>query len=354
MKIAVIARSLFVEKLITEKAFIEDLLSTLVCQNKSVKLLIIADKKAVFSFSNSSNIEFLDLGSAGKTVFQNKYWWEIKLPRILKKNKTDFLISFDGQCSKTLKLPQILSGFEVLQSSSGNTKKAKIVIVNSKWEKEEIEKIFNIQSEKVAVMTIAVKELYKPVEESEREKTKATYCGGKEYFLYPEKLFNGDSFISLLKSFSHFKKRQQSNMKLMLFSKPSKKYLESLASYKFRNDVVIIENPNDIEEASLIGSSYAVIIPQSNSQSIFKTLKSLQSAVPILASENSPVREYASDAALYFENETEKGIAEKMIRIYSDENLRTELIRKGKNRAKNFTIQKSADLLWDCIQTAVK
>lgn len=354
MKIAVIVRSLFDGSQINEKAFIEDLLSTLVIQHKSLKLLIIADKKAVFSFSNSSNIEFADLGTAGKTVFQNKYLWEIKLPRILRKNEADVLISFDGQCSKLLKLPQILSGFELLQLSSGNIKKAKTVIVNSEWEKEELGKIFNTQKEKVDVMTLAIKEMYKPVEESEREKTKVTYCDGKEYFLYPGKLHQGDSFISLLKSFSHFKKRQQSSMKLMLFSKPGKKSLESLSSYKYRNDVVIIEKPNDIEEASLIGSAYAVIVPQSNSQSIFITLKSFQSAVPVLALENSSVREYAGDAALYFENETEKGIAEKMIRIYTDENLRTELINKGKNRAKNFTIQKSADLLMNCIQKAVK
>lgn len=356
MNIAVIARSLYDESLIKEKVFIEDLLSTLASQHKSLKLLIIADKQAVVNLPISSNIEFVALGSPGKTAIQKKYWWEIKLPRSLKKNKADVLISFDRQCSMSLKLPQILSGFDVLQSGSGNIKKAKIVMVNSEWEKEELRKIFSIQNEKVEVITIAVQEIYKPVEESEREKTKANYCDGKEYFLCPGKLLNGDSFISLLKSFSHFKKRQQSSMKLMLFSKPVKRSLESLSSYKYRNDVVIIENPNDIEveEASLIGSAYAVIIHQNNSQSVIIALKSLQSVVPVLSLKNSPVREYAGDAALYFENESEKGIAEKMIRTYTDEGLRAELIRKGKDRAMDFTIQKSADLLWDCIQKAVK
>ena len=354
MNIAVIARSLYDESLIKEKAFIEDLLSTFASQNKSLKLLIIADKQAVFNLPISSNIKFVTLGSPGKTSLQKKYWWEIKLPRSLKKNKADVLISFDGLCSKSLNLPQILSGFDVLQSSSGNIKKAKIVMVNSEWEKEELRKIFNIQNKKVEVLSIAVREMYKPLSESEREKTKANYCDGKEYFLCPGKAINGDSFISLLKSFSHFKKRQQSSMKLMLFSKPVKRSLESLSSYKYRNDVLIIENPNDIGEASLIGSAYAVIIPQNNSQSVFITLKSLQCAVPVLSLENSPVKEYAKDATLYFENESEKGIAEKMIRVYTDEGLRAELIRKGKDRAMDFTIQKSAYHLWDCIQKAVK
>ena len=120
------------------------------------------------------------------------------------------------------------------------------------------------------------------------------------------------------------------------------------------NDVLFIENPDEIAETLLIGSAYTVIIPQNNSQSVFITLKSLQCAVPVLALENSPVKEYAGDAALYFEKESEKEIAEKMIRIYTDEGLRAELIMKGKNRAMDFTIQKSADHLWDCIQKAVK
>ena len=354
MNIAIIAGSLYDESLIKEKAFFEDLLSTLASQQKSQKFLIVADKRAVGKLPVSSNIEFINPGFPGITGIKKKYWWEIKLPRSLKKNKADVLISFDGHCSMTLKLPQVLSGFELLQSGSGSIKKAKIIIVNSEWEKEELRKIFSIQNKRIEVLPIAVKGMYKPVEENEREKTKANYCDGKEYFLCPGKLLNGDSFINLLKSFSHFKKRQQSSMKLILFSKPGKRSLESLSSYKYRNDIVIIENPNDNDEALLIGSAYAVIIPQNDIQSVFKTLKSLQSDVPVLALKNSLVKEYASDAALYFEKESEKGIGEKMIRIYTDEGLRTELVRKGKDRAMDFSIHKSADHLWDCIQKAVK
>ena len=354
MNIAVVARSLYDASLIKEKAFIEELLSTLASQQKPLKFLIITDKLANVNLPITSNFEFVNPGSPGKTGLQIKYWWEIKLPRILKKSKADVLISFNGRCSKSLNLPQVLSGFDLLQTSSENIKKAMAILVNSEWEKEEIKKIFNIRNEKVEVLTHAVKEIYKPLEESEREKTKTNYCDGKEYFLCPGKLPDQESFISLLKSFSHFKKRQQSSMKLMFFPLPGKKSIESLSSYKFRNDVLVIENPDDIEETLLIGSAYAVIIPQNDSRSVSIVLKSLQCAVPVLASENSLVKEYAGDAALYFEIESEKGISEKMIRIYTDEGLRTELIRKGKDRAMNFTIKKSADLLWNCIQKAVK
>lgn len=354
MNIAVVASVLQKEGLTGEKEFIANLLTTLAGQKKEIRFLIIADKKRILNLPLTINFELAALNFPGKTAIQKKYWWEIKLPNRLKKKKIDVLISFDGQCSKKLNVPQILIESEFLQYKPRNIKKATLVLTNSEWGKERIKEKFRLEDGVLSIITVAVPDLYKPLGESEREKTKANYCDGKEYFLCFELFQDTDSFINLLKSFSHFKKRLQSSLKLILLSKPDKKTLESLSSYKYRNDVHFVDSLNETGLLSLISSSYAVIILQNNIQSIFIALKSLQCAVPLLSLENSPVKEYAEEAALYFEKKSEKEIGEKMIRIYTDEGLRNQLIRNGRQRAMRYTIMKSAELLWSSIQKAVK
>ncbi|HLF47050.1 MAG TPA: hypothetical protein VI548_11530 [Chitinophagaceae bacterium] len=352
MNIAVIASCLYDESLITEKTFVKDLLSILSSQHHQLKFFIIVGKQTAINLNNNTNYELIKCGSPGKTILQKRYWWEIRLPRFLKKIKTDILLSFDGQCASSLTLPQVLIEFGCLRTSASSIKKARRITVNSEWEKGKLIKKHHIAKTKIEILSLAVKGIEKP-DENKREKIKTNYSGGKEYFLCPEKSISGEVFISLLKSFSQFKKRQQSSLKLLLFSKPGKKYLEIFSSYKYRNDVLVADELSEPEQAVLISAAYAVLVFQNDSQSVLITLQSFQSGAPVLAPENSPVKEYAGDAALYFEENNGKEIAGKMIHIYTNEEVRNQLIRMGKEKALNFTIEKSANQLWTCIQKAI-
>jgi glycosyltransferase involved in cell wall biosynthesis len=81
-------------------------------------------------------------------------------------------------------------------------------------------------------------------------------------------------------------------------------------------------------------------------------LEALQSAVPVLTSEKSSMQEIAEDAALYFDPLDINEIAEKMMLVYKDENLRTEMIKKGKLIAEKYKWPLTADLLWQSIEEA--
>jgi glycosyltransferase involved in cell wall biosynthesis len=354
MNIAVCTGSLRDTDTENNRDFVTDVLTHLAKQMQDHRFLIISDSHSENLFSFNSNIVIINLGTPLKRGLLRKYWWEIKLPRILKKIKADVLISFDGLCSKSSSLPQVLvlSGEE--QTTHRTLKKAKIIAVISQWHKRELVKKYKMAEEKTEVVSAAVSEIYKPISEDEKEKVKAKYCDGKEYFLCPGQQLNGETFITLLKSFSYFKKRQQSSMKLLLLAKPDGKSIKSLSTYKYRNDLILHEKASVIEEASLMGSSYAVLILPNNSQPVLNTLKAMQCGVPVITSENPVVNEIAGEAALYAENVTATGIGEKIIRIYTDENLRNQLIKKGEIAAGNFSIQKTADLLANFISKAVK
>jgi glycosyltransferase involved in cell wall biosynthesis len=76
----------------------------------------------------------------------------------------------------------------------------------------------------------------------------------------------------------------------------------------------------------------------------------MQCDVPVIASNVTSVPEVAGDAALLVDPTNHQQIKDAMLRIATDEQIRKQLIEKGRIRKEQFTWEKSADLLWASIQ----
>ena len=83
-------------------------------------------------------------------------------------------------------------------------------------------------------------------------------------------------------------------------------------------------------------------------------LEAMKSEIPVLTSANSSMQEIGEEAALYFDPLSVNDMAEKLMLIYKDEDLRNSLIQKGKQKAGEFSWQRTADLLWQCIKKTVQ
>ena len=66
------------------------------------------------------------------------------------------------------------------------------------------------------------------------------------------------------------------------------------------------------------------------------------------------MQEIAGDAGLYFDPSDHQDIADKMMLLYKDEQLKNQLIQKGVVVAKNYSWKKTADLMWQAIMKAVE
>jgi len=65
------------------------------------------------------------------------------------------------------------------------------------------------------------------------------------------------------------------------------------------------------------------------------------------------MQEIAEDAAVYADPGKFESIAEKMMLIYKDENLRKQLIEKGKIVVARYSWEQTGELLWQSIMKAV-
>jgi glycosyltransferase involved in cell wall biosynthesis len=79
-------------------------------------------------------------------------------------------------------------------------------------------------------------------------------------------------------------------------------------------------------------------------------VEAMASGVPVITSENSSMQEIAGESALYVDPYDPASIAEKMMTLYKDEDLRNRLVRKGSEIVKTFNWDHSAKLLWEQIK----
>ncbi|GAC1594350.1 MAG: hypothetical protein NVS3B19_16790 [Ginsengibacter sp.] len=141
-----------------------------------------------------------------------------------------------------------------------------------------------------------------------------------------------DRVVLILKSFSAFKKRLKSSMKLLIpVADNNKLPLESLIkSYKYRNDVSLIPELVSDSLSSVATKSYAVII-NSDEYGFINPASTLLSVGSVIIAANSiynNVREYTGDNAFYYMKGNSDELSEILIRLYKDEELRNRFVLK--------------------------
>ncbi|HEU0112347.1 MAG TPA: glycosyltransferase family 1 protein, partial [Flavisolibacter sp.] len=235
-------------------------------------------------------------------------------------------------------------------------KKAQTITTVSEFSKKDIIHNYNTDADKIQVVYSGVKDIFHPLTNNEQDAIKKKYTEGKEYFIYTGAIQPRKNLINLLKAFSIFKKRQKSEMKLVLAGRLAWKndaFLDLLKTYKYKADVVLTNYVEEKELAKLTASAYALVYPSLFEGFGVPVLEAMQCNVAVLTSVNSSMQEIAEDAALYFDATNHTDMAEKLMLIYKDESLRSRLIEKGKQVVVNYNWERTANLLWQSVLKAV-
>lgn len=351
-----------------------ELFQTLAEKHPEHQFYFLVDRSFKHENVFSSNVHPLIVASPARHPVLWKYWCNIKIPATLKKIKAEVFVSPDSSCSLKTKIPQCMvihhlaflhqrEGFKKWQIRffKKNTpkflKKANRIITPSQFLKEEIVRHHKTNPGKIEVICNGVKEIFHRLTLSEKNVVKEKYTDGKEYFIYAGTIPSGKNLVSLLKAFTLFKKRLQSNMKLVIAERIARKkeiFFDLVNTYKYKADVILTGYLPEQERALVIGSAYALVHPALFEDFVLPVAEAIKCEVPALASGTAPVQEVAGEAALYFNPNDHIDIADKMMLIYKDENLRKQLIEKGKLIAVKYDWEKCAALFWESILKAVQ
>jgi glycosyltransferase involved in cell wall biosynthesis len=336
-------------------------------ENKEVELLFLCDQHIDRSVIDDPKKIIEKKSIRGKIGL--KIWYDWMVPQIAKKHKADLFLSFQTS-SASLKIPQCLwlSGDWENDPSKKNKKrssyylstmnrsiqKADQVIVFSEYYKQHLSQRYQIDSAKINVIYAYAEPVYTPLMWTEKENTKIRYSGGKEYFIVTG-IEKTEHIITALKAFSLFKKRQQSNMQLIVLGKNITADVgldEKLETYKYRNDVHVLDVSSQLNMTTIIASAYALIHECHENEPPSPVLNAFASCVPVIASQTHSLQESVADAVLYSDTLNYELLASAMIDIYKDETLRSQLIEKGKIISAKFSQNQSCTQLMQTIAKA--
>lgn len=307
------------------------------------------------TFKFPGNVIPVVIGPQESSPIKWRFWYNIKIPAVLKKQKADIFIS-EKFCSLKNKIPQILVSPDltfIYQPSFVNIKHldfykkytprflntANKIIVYSIFFKNELIKKYKINTQKVEVIYHELKNDFKPLSHEERELTKEKYAEGNEYFVYRGIISPQENLTDLLKAFSFFKKRQKSKMQLLIAGNAGIQYeefIDSLRLYRFNKEVKVLTELSDKETQKIVASAYAMVSVPLYEISSVSSLESMKCDVPVIVSSTGIFHEICGDAALYANPENIKDIAEKMMLIFKDEKMRKEFIEKGRTQVSQF------------------
>jgi glycosyltransferase involved in cell wall biosynthesis len=302
-----------------------------------------------------------------------KIWYDWQIPLAVKKYKPDLVMTTAGIAAARMKVPQCV--WMTADTNGKRPVRKKLAAVYLKRfgltlqsaqaifsfsEKDRTDLIDRVTDKKVAdkifVIPPAVDEIL-PLLAEEKEKLKGKYTEGKEYFLTVVAGAASKEVVDLLKAFSLFKKRQRSNMQLVLVggdSVPGKELSDRLANYKYRQDIHWVLHPGEEEWGWVTGASYALVAPFERGGLGIDVLNAWKAGVPVITTPSGVACLDIADEVLYAQPGDPASLAGQMMLIYKDEGLRNRLIGKGMARGRSFSWERSAGEVWAGIMGATK
>lgn len=361
------------DELTEDDNFVFETFSRIIKLQSAHTFVLISETKLTDAITSFENVINVVIGRQNKNPAFWYLWYNIKIPAILKKYKADVYISCDGIASLTTKVPQciVLADLTFIHQPSSFTiksllfykifipksiKKANTIFAVSEFSKRNLVKQYKVNTDKIKIIYKGVNENCREISYEEKEKVKLQYTEGNEYFIYSGEIGSNKNLLNLLKAFSAFKKRQKSNMQLLIAGKTgwkSKDFFESLSLFMFKDEVKLLKDPSLEERMKITAAAYAMVYSPMFTGFISQPFEAIKSGVPVITSAKGAIPEIFGDAALYADTENFKEIAVKMMQLFRDENLRNELTGKGKIRAEKFNWDVTAALLWENIEKII-
>lgn len=232
-------------------------------------------------------------------------------------------------------------------------KRADIIVTDSEFSKSEIIKYFPRHEHKIRVVPCGVDlERFHPCDEPERipEVKKSLDIEG-DYFLYLGTIEPRKNLERLISAYAAFAKKVGDKApKLVLAG--GKGWLDNgiysrVEKLGMTKNVIFTKYVPSEDMNPLMCGALAFVFPSIYEGFGMPPLEAMACGVPVLASSEASLPEVTGDCAVICDAYSVKNIAQGLYRLYSSRELREELSRKGIERAKQFTWERSAEMLLD-------
>jgi glycosyltransferase involved in cell wall biosynthesis len=373
MVVAVNTRLLLKDRLEGMGWFTYETMKRITQQHPEHRFIFIFDRAYDPEFIFSPNITPISIGPPTRHPFLWYYWFGQVIPKVLKEHKADLFLSPDGFLSLNTDVRSISVIHDLnFEHRPDDTpflarkyyrknfplfaKKAARIATVSDHTRSDIAATYGIEKNRIDVVYNGANESYGPCGEEVKAGVRKKYSNGQEYFLYVGSLHPRKNVTGLLDAFDAFKKNTGSPVKLLLVGEKMWKNGPLELTYenmKYRSDVIFAGRQPAGELKHILAAALALTyIPFFEGFGI-PILEAMYSGIPVITSNVTSMPEVAGNAALLVDPHSTETVTAAMTQLVNDEQLRKDLIFKGQVRKKDFSWNRTAELLWKCVEKVI-
>ena len=365
MRIAVNTRLLLKGKLEGIGWVAYETLKRIVLSHPEVEFYFIFDRKPDPMFLFADNVKPVVLFPQARHPFLFIWFFELSLPHALRKIKADLFFSPDGYLSLRSKVPQVVEFHDLnFEHFPGDMPKihlwhykkffpkfalkAERIVTVSEFSKQDIVDCYQVDPAKIDVAYNGVNEIFKPLPLAEQEEIRKKYSEGNPYFMFVGSLHPRKNLARLFTAFDKFKAQHQNDVKLVIvgekrwWTEPIQKAYDAMGC---KDDVIFVGRLSAEDLHKVTAAALASVYVSYFEGFGIPILEAFRCDTPVITSNVTSMPEVAQDAALLVDPFNETSIAEAMAMVL-DENTRQSLIAKGRERAKVFSWDQAAEVIW--------
>ena len=348
--------------------FSHEILQRLVRNHPEVEWLFIFDRSHHSDFIYGSNVKAVNIGPPSRHAILWWIWFQISIPFILRKHQVDLLLSPDGYIptyGNTPALPVIhdinfehqnhnldpVSGAYMRYFFPRFAKRGRRVATVSNFSREDISKTYSIDKGKIDLVYNGVSAKFKTLTDSAKVAQKRKWSAGSNYLLFIGSLNPRKNIAGMLAAYELYRKQGGSAKFILAGSNMlgAQEIANCHAKNSYQKDILFTGRLDEEEITALLGAAQALCFVSHFEGFGIPILEAFKSDCPVITANNTAMPEVAGAAAWLCDSEDAEDIAKAM--LASDrEDLRRDLILKGREQVKKFNWDKSAEMMWSSIQ----
>lgn len=227
-------------------------------------------------------------------------------------------------------------------------KNAEHIITVSEFSKREIMKFCNLPSERISVTPLAADVSFYKRSPDEIKAIQAKYSIYGPYFIFIGRLEKKKNIGGLMRAFVLFGKKYP-KARLLLVGRPGFGWKEARKNYPL-DAIRQIDWAQSKDLPALISGALALILPSHYEGFGIPVLEAMATGTPVICSNTTSLPEVGGEAALYFDPYKPEELVSVMRRIYKEPELRDAMSRKGLERSKLFSWEKTAEATWNILK----
>jgi len=373
LKIAVNTRLLLKNRLEGIGWFTYESLKRIVNLHPEHEFYFIFDRTYDKEFIFADNVTPIVIGPPARHPILHYIWYEISIPRILKKINPDVFISPDAFISLRSKYPDLIVihdlNFEHFPEHMPKlwrgyysyftpryAKKVTRIATVSNFSKNDIVKQYGIDPNKIDVVFNGSGEKFKPILYEDKLKTKKSFTNNCDFFVFVGALNPRKNLANIFRAFDKFKSNYKTNIKFVVVGEKmywSDDIKSAFDKMEYKDEVVFTGRLEPDVLSKIIGSSIALVYTSFFEGFGIPIIEAFNAEVPVITSNVTAMPEIAGDAAILVDPESVEQIANAMHKVSHDSNFANSLIEKGKLRRAEFSWDNTADNVWRSIEKII-